>query len=150
MNIQTKFHGDKWIDEQAIIQFEQGVPGFIDETAFTVLELGEGTPLYILQSIKTADVAFIIVNPFDYFPAYEFELSAAVKEQLDIKAETDVAAFVILTVKEPFEQTTANLQAPVIINVKQRHGKQVVLTEKQWTTRQPLFAKAKEASPCSS
>lgn len=115
MKIQTKFHGEQEIVKEEIIKFDHGIPGFLDEKEFYIFPL-EDTPFLILQSINTKEVAFIIADPFSLFPDYEFDLSEDVIEALKIEAEKDVAVFVILTVREPFNQTTANLQAPVIIN----------------------------------
>ena len=59
--------------------------------------------------MTTKEVAFIIMNPFDMFPTYEIELSQDVLDDLHIQSEQDVTVFVILTVREPFEDSTANL-----------------------------------------
>jgi flagellar assembly factor FliW len=45
---------------------------------------------------------------------------------------------VILTIQEPLDKSTANLQAPVVINVKENLAKQVVLTDKRYKTRHEL------------
>jgi flagellar assembly factor FliW len=34
---------------------------------------------------------------------------------------------------------TGNLLGPIIVNAQNRSGQQVVLTDKKWTTRQPLM-----------
>ena len=43
--------------------------------------------------------------------------------------------FVILTVRDPFEDSTANLQAPVILNMNNKLGKQYIMNTDQYTTR---------------
>ena len=57
----------------------------------------------------------------------------------DIKSAEDVSAFVILTVHDPFETSTANFQAPIIVNVKNNHAKQVILNNENYKTKHPLF-----------
>jgi len=37
------------------------------------------------------------------------------------------------------EWLTGNLLGPLVVNAANRVGSQVVLTEKKWTTRQPLI-----------
>lgn len=138
MNIQTKFHGKQEVNKEDIIQFESGIPGFLEEKEFIVLPI-EGTDLFVLQSVKTTDVAFIITDPFLIFPQYEFELPQEVLEKLEIQSEKDVATFAILTVREPFQKTTANLQAPLIINQTKKLGKQVILNNPAYQTKHRIM-----------
>lgn len=138
MNIQTKFHGEQEIKKEDIIKFPFGIPGFLDEKEFYILPL-EGTDLFVLQSVKTIEVAFIITDPFIVFPQYEFVLPEETLEKLEIQSEKDVAAFAILTVKEPFQETTANLQAPLIINQTKKLGKQVILNNPAYRTKHNIM-----------
>ncbi|WP_060788342.1 flagellar assembly protein FliW [Geobacillus zalihae] len=138
MNIDTKYHGTVAVKEEDIIRFPHGLPGFADEKRFVLLPLAD-TPFVILQSVETPALGFVLIEPFSYFPSYEFELDEATVEQLDIESERDVAVYVILTVADPFDNTTANLQAPVVINVRKRLGKQVILTNTPYKTKHRLF-----------
>ncbi|MEW5322808.1 flagellar assembly protein FliW [Geobacillus thermoleovorans] len=138
MNIDTKYHGTVAVNEQDIVRFPHGLPGFADEKRFVLLPLAD-TPFVILQSVDAPALGFVLIEPFSYFPAYEFELDEATLEQLGIESERDVAVYVILTVAEPFHETTANLQAPVVINVRKRTGKQVILTNTPYKTKHRLF-----------
>ncbi|KJE27822.1 flagellar assembly factor FliW [Geobacillus kaustophilus] len=138
MNIDTKYHGTMAVNEQDIVHFPHGLPGFADEKRFVLLPLAD-TPFVILQSVETPALGFVLIEPFSYFPAYEFELDEATLEQLSIESERDVAVYVILTVADPFHETTANLQAPVVINVRKRTGKQMILTNTSYKTKHRLF-----------
>jgi flagellar assembly factor FliW len=140
MNLQTKFHGELEINEEQVLHFNTGIPGFIDEKKFCILPIEE-TPLFVLQSVKSAETAFILTEPFSFFTDYEFDLPEEVTEALSISSDKDVAVFAILTVQEPFEKTTANLQAPVVINQKEKQGKQVILNGTSYTTKHPLITK---------
>lgn len=140
MNLQTKFHGEIEINEEQVIHFNTGIPGFVDEKEFCILPIEE-TPLFVLQSVKSAGTAFILTDPFSFFADYEFDLPEEVTEALAISSEKDIALFVILTVQESFEKTTVNLQAPVIINQIERQGKQVILNGTSYTTKHLLITK---------
>ncbi|MBE4907052.1 flagellar assembly protein FliW [Bacillus luteolus] len=140
MKIQSKYHGEIEINESEIIQFEGGIPGFLEEKRFVIVPLAEeDSPLHILQSVETSQLAFVTTNPFTFFKDYDFEIPDAVVNNLNIRSEQDVAVLVILTVKESFEESTANLQAPIIINMKDQLGKQVVLNDPSFKTRHLLF-----------
>ncbi|MED4402758.1 flagellar assembly protein FliW [Metabacillus fastidiosus] len=140
MMIQTKYHGEISIEENEILKFEQGIPGFNDEKDFILIPLEQGSPFLILQSMQTAELGFVVVNPFQFTADYEFDLSESDKEILEIKSEKDVEVYTILTVKERFEETTANLQAPLIVNRNQNKAKQIILNEQKYSIKHNLFA----------
>lgn len=144
MNIQTKYHGERIIEKDHIWHFATGIPGFKDENQFIIIQLEENSVFYVLQSIKTSSLGFIIVNPFIYFKDYDFQLEENVLEQLEIEKEEDVQVYTILTVKDPFQQTTANLQAPIIVNSKNNQAKQVILNNTNYQTRHLLFPSTEE------
>ncbi len=139
MLIQTKYHGEIEVEDKQVIEFNNGIPGFIEEKKFVVLPFAEGTPLLIFQSMLTPDLAFVITDPFAFFKKYEFELSDSVVEYLQIENNEEVSVFVILTLEEPFAKTTANLRGPLVINNKKQLGKQVVLNESNYTTKHLLL-----------
>lgn len=139
MKIETKYLGEVEISEEKIIYFEQGIPSFLDETKFILLPFDETTPFYILQSIVTPGLGFVVVSPFQFFPDYQVKLSDANIEALEIEKEEDVAVFVILTVQDPFTLTTANLQGPVVINTKNQQGRQIAMNDPKYTTKHLLM-----------
>lgn len=138
MNIRTKFHGSIELTPEEIYIFENGLPGFLDEKQFMILPLEE-TTLFVLQSVKTSEVAFIITSPFEIFPEYNVKLSDEVLTALQIGVEKDVVVYAILTVKEPFNKTTVNLQAPIVINSKKKLAKQYITNDTSFSMRQPLI-----------
>ncbi|UOE55111.1 flagellar assembly protein FliW [Cytobacillus oceanisediminis] len=138
MNIQTKFHGEQEIIKDDIINFPSGIPGFLEEKEFYVLPL-KGTDLFVLQSVRTTEVAFIVTDPFVLFPQYEFDLPEEALEKLEIQSNKDVVTFAILTVSEPFQETTVNLQAPLVINQTKKLGKQVILNQTPYQTKHKIM-----------
>ncbi|GIN64073.1 flagellar assembly factor FliW [Robertmurraya siralis] len=142
MKIATKYHGEIEIDQANIIHFNSGIPSFLEEKQFYVLPFADDGPFFILQSIQTPSLAFVIVSPFEFFPGYELKLPEHVVEALEIAQAEDVATFVILTVQEPFQNTTANLQGPIVINNKKKLGKQVILSDSSYTTKHLLVQTA--------
>jgi flagellar assembly factor FliW len=137
MRIETKFQDEIEVQDSEILSFEQGIPGFEDEKQFVLLPI-EDTVLSLLQSVRTNELAFIMTDPFLFFKDYDFELSVADLERLEIKQESDVCVQVILTVADPYEKSTANLQAPVIMNTKNKKCKQIVLSDGRYRTKHLL------------
>ena len=139
MEIRTKYHGVIEAEQKDILHFQNGIPGFLDEKSFILLKLDQDSPFYILQSTKTAELGFVIVNPFQFFTTYEFELSDNDKAQLKLISKEDVAVYTILNVKDPFEHSTANLQAPIVLNKENSEAKQIILNDPRYQTKQRLF-----------
>ncbi|USK33598.1 flagellar assembly protein FliW [Bacillus sp. F19] len=139
MLIQTKYHGEISIDEAQQITFEHGIPGFIEEKNFILLPLEEGSSFFILQSIQSQNTAFVVTSPFFFFKDYEFDLDESSKELLMIESPNDVEVYVILTVSDPFTNSTANLQGPLILNKGKRLGKQLILNKTEYTTKHCLW-----------
>jgi len=142
MNLYTKYHGMIEVEKEDFIFFEHGIPGFVEEKHFILLPLEKDSPFFIMQSKITPELGFVVVNPFLFFTDYEFELSENDKDILKINNEEEVGVFAILTVKDPFAETTANLQAPVIINHKRNIAKQIILHE-TYKTRHKIIQKDK-------
>ncbi|SFQ24799.1 flagellar assembly protein FliW [Salibacterium halotolerans] len=145
MNIQTKYFGEIRIEENSILRFEQGLPAFEDETAFVLLPFTSDEVFFILQSIHTPQLAFVMTDPFQFFDDYQVEVPDSVIEQLEIEEEKDVALFVMLTLEEPFSETTANLQAPILLNMKVQKGKQHILSESPYERKHFIFPQDSQA-----
>ncbi|KNH19425.1 flagellar assembly protein FliW [Priestia sp. YIM B13446] len=139
MKISTSYHGDIEIDNQQTLTFNQGIPGFLEETEFVILPLPEAEAFQVLQSIQTKELAFIITDPFQFFLDYDFQLEPQEIEKLQLQQAEDAAVYVLLTMSDSVENITANLQAPVIINTKQQLAKQVILMNTAYETKHRLF-----------
>ncbi|RXJ02283.1 flagellar assembly protein FliW [Anaerobacillus alkaliphilus] len=142
MKIETKYLGEVEIQEETILHFESGIPSFLEEKQFVVLPFDETTPFLILQSVKTPELGFVVVSPFEFFPDYQVKLTDSTVDSLEIEKEADVLIYTILTVKEPFTNTTVNLQGPVIINTKINKAKQISLNDVNYHTKHLLMLQA--------
>jgi len=140
MNIQTAYHGNITVNEEELLSFIKGIPGFHDENQFALLPLEGNEWFQVLQSTSTPDLAFITTNPFLFFPEYDFELDDASLDQLGNPTTEGIQVLSILTVKDPFKESTANLQAPIIINTANKSGKQVILTDTNYRTQHRILA----------
>lgn len=145
MKLQTKYLGEITVEKSKIITFPTGIPGFQDEKEFVLLNLpGEdSTGLFqVLQSVKTSHLAFIVTNPYYFYEAYEFKLSESLLKHLDINSQEEVTVLTIVTVKDPFAESTINLKAPIIINHEKHLGKQFILDTDKYETKSPLNVEA--------
>ncbi|SHF89204.1 flagellar assembly protein FliW [Ornithinibacillus halophilus] len=138
VKILTKYFGEMEIEEDKIINFPSGLPGFIEETSFILLEL-PGSPVFqILQSIHNRDIAFVVANPYHFYEDYSFDLDDHLLTSLEINTEEDVMVLSIVTLKDPFSTSTINLKAPIIINHMKKRGKQYILNIDDYSIREPI------------
>lgn len=135
MVIETKLLGEVDIKESDIITFEQGLPGFADYTKFALIGLDADLPIAMLQSIEEVDINFVVAFPFAFNKEYAFDIPEQEKDELQLTDESEVLTYTIVTLKETFIESTLNLLAPVVINVNEKLGKQIVLND---SDRYPL------------
>ncbi|MFF5993795.1 flagellar assembly protein FliW [Lysinibacillus sp. KU-BSD001] len=140
MKINSNFLGEVEIEAQDILLFEHGLMGLEEYKEFVLLPLDVDLPLILLQSTECAEISFILAFPYAFKTDYHFDLSEDDKEQLQIEKEQDVMAYVIITFKEPFEKSTLNLLAPIVMNINKKLGKQIVLYDKDYPLRYPVPA----------
>ncbi|MCK9445099.1 MAG: flagellar assembly protein FliW [Tissierellaceae bacterium] len=145
MKVQTREFGEIEIPEENIILFNEGIPGFEEEKSFAILlNEDKDNPFHWLQSLDTPDLAFIITDPFKIYEDYGVVLPQGAIEKLKIKSEEDVIIYTIVVVPDEIEKMTTNLLGPVVINVKEKLGKQVILESSDYTTKHYVF---KQDSP---
>ncbi|WP_268794457.1 flagellar assembly protein FliW [Paenibacillus sp. DMB20] len=90
-----------------------------------------------MQSLQNKDLSFVVTDPFSFYPDYEFELPDSEAEELGISDELSVKC--IITVREKIEESTVNLLAPLVFNLKERLAKQIVLHKVPYQTRHLLW-----------
>jgi flagellar assembly factor FliW len=139
MKLETQRFGTIEINLDEIYHFPQGLPGFEELRRFVLLVPDPEMPLSFLQSVDDGNISFIMTNPFLYEPSYEFDIPEEDQAMLEIQDERDVAVWVILSVQGRLEDATMNLLAPVVMNVRNRMGKQIVLQGSAYKTKHRLF-----------
>lgn len=142
MIVESTRFGSFEVDEARSIEFSEGIMGFPNSTRYVIVEVEE-SPYSWLQSLDEADVAFLTVEPWAFFPDYDLELSTQHQTELGITSPEQTAVLVLLTVHRADGsdvELTANLLGPVVINSESQAARQVVLEKTPYTTREPLVA----------
>lgn len=126
MKVFTTRFGELDVAEDEIITFPEGILGFEETRRYIVLKMEEGNPLMWLQSLEEGALAFVMIRPFEFNPAYSIDLSDKDTEMLKLEQPEDSDVFAIVVIPENPADMTANLQGPVVINVRKKIGKQVI------------------------
>ncbi len=128
MQLQTRHFGEITVNENDILYFPSGLPGFENVKKYTLLGRGEADTLFFwLQSIDDPNLAFVVTDPFSINPEYFVEVDDSETEELQIKDTEDVLTLAIVTVPQNVKLTSANLKAPVLINLQNNRGKQIIM-----------------------
>jgi flagellar assembly factor FliW len=151
MLIHTVNFGNLEVPEDKVITFKEGLPGFPQIHRFAVLELDELKPFQYLQALDDPPIALFVINPFLVDPTYEFRLTDSDMEDVQSTNSAELAVYAVATIPENPNHATLNLMAPIVINDRDRCGKQVILHESKYTVKHPLLhrneAKAQQAGP---
>jgi len=138
----TSRFGEIDIEEDKLINFTQGLLGFPDVKRYIVLDHPNNPdiPLKWLQAIDDPDLAFVITDPLLFYPDYNPEIDEHDLKGLNITEAEDCGIISIVTIPhgEP-EKMTANLQGPVLVNLRTREGKQIVLESDKYPLRYSLI-----------
>ena len=139
MLIHTVNFGDLEVPEEKIIMFKEGLPGFPQLHRFAVLELEELKPFQYIQALDDPPISLFIINPFLVDQTYEFRLTDADMEDINSNNSAELAVYAVATIPENPGEATLNLMAPIVINDRDRCGKQVILHESKYSVRHQLF-----------
>lgn len=135
MLIKTKFFGEIEQNSEQVWHFPKGIPGFEDEREFVLLPIEGNTMFQVLQSTNVSEIALIVANPYSLVEDYSFDIDEPTIELLDIKQEGDVFVLGVLTLKEPLETSTINLQAPIVFHVSKKIAKQMIINDQKFSVR---------------
>ena len=137
MDIVTTRFGRLSVDDERIMTFPRGLLGFPSYTRYALIQTGEENYFFWLQAVEEPSLAFVVTDPSIFFKDYEVPLREEMATDLELTDPSLVQTFVICNKVD--EWLTGNLLGPILVNAANRTAMQVVLTEKKWTTRQPLF-----------
>ncbi len=135
--------GDLVVPADSLITFPGGLIGFPKAQRFVMVEHKE--PFSWLHSADDPNLAFVVVDGFEFGPSYDVKPPLADKD-CEFTDKDEYAILVIVTVRPDPRMTTANLKAPLFVNLKNRKGVQVIFDNPRFSTRYPLWADEEEGA----
>lgn len=124
-----------------VIQFPTGIPGFEKNKEFVIVQVPEYMPFEWLVATDGSELRFAIINPMVFRPDYSPNIIKEQLEDLAIEKPEDILLYVIITIRENPEESTANLIGPVIINKTKRIGKQIIIEDDNYSTKELILGK---------
>ncbi|KYG69387.1 flagellar assembly protein FliW [Bdellovibrio bacteriovorus] len=144
MIISTSRFGQVELKQEDVLTFPEGLLGFGDLRKFALLDDPNDEIFAWLQSCEAPQIAFPVLEPELFAPQYKATLTKSDMEALKLAAQEKARYFSIVTIPDDPTQMTANLKAPVVVNVEARTARQCVLQDNNLAIREPIFTKLQQ------
>lgn len=130
--------GPLQVPSAALLTFPAGLLGFPEARRWALIPSGRDG-LAWLQSADAADLVFLLADPFHWFPGYEIDVPSVGAVPMEVLTPDATAVFAIVTLPAAAgERASANLRAPVILDVRTRTGRQMVLADDRYQVQTPF------------
>jgi flagellar assembly factor FliW len=118
------------------VYFPRGLIGLENKREFALLSVREGdSPFLLLQCVTDPGLGLLVADPYSFIDNYDVKLENPDRKTLKIKNIKQLAILVTVTIPQNKpEDTTLNLQGPIVINTEARIGLQVPQTEGGYPT----------------
>jgi len=147
MLVTSQRFGPLEIPENKIITLVRPVLGFERLSRFCLVERTEFWPFIWLQSLEEPAIAFIIVNPAVFYEDYRIEINPKEIAELETTRLEAVESYVIVTIPDDPRKMSLNLQGPILINVDNNRGKQLVLVNSEYRVNHYTLEEIDQATP---
>jgi flagellar assembly factor FliW len=144
MKFGTSRFGEIEIGDDAVISMPEGMLGFGEFTKYILIQHKEGSPFLWYQAVEDPNLAFVLIDPFTFFPNYEVALPSEDMQALDCEDLANLAVFVVVVIPENPEDMTANLRGPVVVNVNKKTAKQVVLIDARYSPHHSIMKEVRK------
>jgi len=125
--------------DEDVILFEEGLIGFPGAKRFILIETKSLSPFRILKCVDNPRVGFLVLDPRVVVKSYERSIPQESWRSLEVADKSDRLTLVISIIGKNPQESTANLQAPLLINHRRMLGKQLILTSARYSVTQKLL-----------
>ncbi len=143
--VSTSRFGKIEINDNDIINFNDGILGFENENKFCIVDPNDQTLIIWLQSITTPELAFPMIEPQIFKADYQANLLPADLSSVQLETQTQAYIYNILTIPADISEMSANLKAPIVINSQNNLGKQIVLQDNKLEVKFSMYKELKTA-----
>lgn len=109
-----------------ILRFPKGLIGYEYLRDFALLQVREGVPFMVLQSLEEKELGLLVADPYTFISDFTVRINDAEQNMLNVERPEQVSILVTVSVppNKP-EETCLNLTGPIIINHESRLAMQV-------------------------
>ena len=128
LNVDTSRFGPVTVAEDKVIHFSKGLPGFVSQRRYILLDHDKDGHFKWLQSVDDPALAFLLTNPNAYRADYTVPLRRAEIEELGISDPESVVTLVMVCVSQGEKrQVSLNLKGPVVFNSTNMRAMQCIV-----------------------
>jgi flagellar assembly factor FliW len=139
MEIETTRFGTLEIADEDLLRFPDGLFGFGEVDRYVLLNHRGGSHFKWLQAVGRPDLAFVVIDPFLFYPDYHFDLPVEDCLALEYSGSGTLVVLAIVGIPDDPRQMTANLKGPIVVHCEKRLGRQVILSEEEYSPRYPIL-----------
>jgi len=137
--ISSSRFGEITYAEEDVLVFPRGIPAFEGHHNW-ILAGEEDNAIKWLQNIEDGDLALPVTTPDAVMPDYNAKIP---EDELHLVGSTefaDLALLIVVSIPEaaPWD-LTANLRAPILVNLKSRRAVQVIVLNEEYPIRHVVF-----------
>jgi flagellar assembly factor FliW len=132
---------DPATDQVSTLELLAPLPGFPAHTRFALIPVDGSGLLYALRSEIDPAVRLLVAPPHPFFPDYAPEISDESATELGLTGPEDAALLVVVNPGADAATATANLRAPVVVNLRTRQAAQLVLADHSQPFRASLITR---------
>ena len=151
MQVDTARFGTLSVDDDKIILFPKGLPGFEDERRFFLIDHAGSSKIKWLHSADNPGLALVVADPFGLFEEYRPDVPDEIARDLGIADPDGALVLTVLTVRAGQQEgeppmISANLLAPIVISKERRRGAQAVLRSGEYGVRHQVHLRLGEGA----
>jgi flagellar assembly factor FliW len=141
--MQTKNFGTIQYEPDSELEFPRGLPGFDERRRFVAVRFVESDPLVYLQSLEDPALCFITMPVLAVDPRYRLKVDGEDLGEIGLPAARqpkigeDVFCLTVLSMREA--GPTANLLAPIVINLRTRRAIQAIAADREYSHQYELM-----------
>lgn len=150
-SVDTKYFGVLAYREEAVFEFPQGLPAFEEEHRFVLIEIPENAPLVFLQSLRQPELCFLAFPILVADREYHLGVCREDLETLELdrgrqpKLGSEVLVLALVSLHDGFS-ATANLMAPIVLNLKTHRGVQAIRQDNLYSHQHPIQSASPEVA----
>jgi flagellar assembly factor FliW len=131
IEVETRL-GKQKVALDRIIRFPKGLIGYENMRDFALLQIRDGVPFLVLQSLDDPTFGLMVADPYSFIEDFSVRLNDAEQNMLHVERPDQVSVLVTVSIPagQP-EDTCLNLTGPIIINHEVRLGLQVAQSDPQ-------------------
>jgi len=141
--VDTKYFGTLPYREESVFDFPFGLPAFENEKRFVPIELPEHAPLLFLQSLAQPELCFLTLPILVVEREYRLAISSEDLAALELDAArqpllaSEALVLALVSLHDGFS-ATANLMAPIVVNLKTRRALQAIRQDVVYSHQHPV------------